>query len=130
MITQQELRQRRETAKVFENMTAQGELLLMRVAEVPKDAIEVTERPNGLLTVGHSESGHHHVIVGDARFFTTKDPNICYLKIEGEAYLEHLKSDKEGPPHWTQTPATPGVFEVRKQKEGTGTTGLWRQVAD
>lgn len=67
----------------------QGELYVGPVTEIPEEAqIAEAERVDGLLIVGHSETGHHHVVeAADARLIETADPLVCYLVAEG-AYAD------------------------------------------
>jgi hypothetical protein len=111
--------------KTFQNQAAQGELFFFRVVALPKDVQEIQSQ-NGKHVVGHSETGHHHTIhESQAFFYGTKDPNVCYLKIDGEyADLVHERSFDT---HETLRIPT-GIFEVRKQQEYW--PDGWRQVQD
>ena len=66
----------------------QGELYIGPIEKLPKTDLHEVERQNGVLIVGHSETGHHHV-VGDpgAHLFETQDPLVCYLVAE-DAYAD------------------------------------------
>ena len=47
--------------KSFNKTAAQGEVDIIRVASLPPDAKRI-DPANGVYIVGHSETGHHHVI--------------------------------------------------------------------
>ena len=110
--------------KTVKNQSRQGELCFTKIAKLPEGLTEV-QRVNGRFIVGHSETGHHHYIDSiNAKFYESPNPNICYLKIDGEAYLEHAR---EFETHETQA-FLPGIYQVDKQVENT--PDGWRQVQD
>ena len=47
--------------KTFKNITAQGELHIVRIKGLPQD-IPALPAIDGRVVVGHSETGHHHVM--------------------------------------------------------------------
>lgn len=47
--------------KIFKNTAAQGEVDIFRVKHLPTDA-KLIEPVDGKYIVGHSETGHHHVL--------------------------------------------------------------------
>ncbi len=78
----------------------QGEIYVGPVERLPQDGLCETARVNGALVVGHSESGHHHVVWDrDVRLLETKDPFVCYLVAEG-AYAD-LVHEREYDTHAT-----------------------------
>lgn len=108
---------------------AQGDVLFRRVASVPKDAAE--QKSKGPVVVAHSETGHHHTIErAEAKLFTTADPFVCFLRLEGPfADVVHQR------PHDThETLRLMGdesggaCFEVRRQREHAPEG--WRMVQD
>lgn len=117
--------------KTFNNICAQGDVLMRRVKSIPKTALPVTH-VNGEVIVTHSETGHHHVMVLDqetetpaVEMFSAKDnPLIAWLKVNRPTALEHRR------PHDTHEPIMfePGIYEVRRQREYTPEG--WRQVQD
>lgn len=112
--------------KQFNMRAAQGELYFRKVKSLPEDVKEIKPNKDGHYIVGHSETGHHHLMEAvQARFYGTNDPLVCYLKIDGEfAHLIHNRSfDK----HDTIT-FSKGVYEVRHQREYTPEG--WRRVED
>jgi hypothetical protein len=96
---------------------AQGELTITRIKSLPKQAKLVTDPKkfaNGAPIVGHSETGHHHVMRGEGvQFFETSDPLVCYLQISTESALTHLRDYDT---HGTQN-FPPGVYHVSKARE-------------
>lgn len=117
--------------KTFDQVCAQGDVLFRRVESIPIDA-KPADAVDGQITVTHSETGHHHVMVLDKRrgkpaveMFTSADnPLIAWLKVNRPTKLEHLRS------HDTHEPIMfgVGVYEVRRQREHTPEG--WRQVQD
>lgn len=114
--------------KRIERMGAQGEIVFRRVGRVP-EGFSRKER-SGEIVVGHSETGHHHVVREDGVVeYVGADPLICYLSLEGaeSAEVTHLRSFD------THESLCLGggigaVWEVRRQREWTP-EGL-RRAAD
>jgi len=107
----------------FKDCAAQGELLIRRIKELPKD---LTEQKADNHIVGHSETGHHHTInQAGVRFYESDNPTLCYLAVDSEfADLVHNRSFDTH-----QTLRIPhGIFEIRRQQEYTPEG--WRQVID
>jgi hypothetical protein len=103
-------------------MAAQGDVLFRCIRALPAGAIEIrfAER----LVVAHSETGHHHHAVGEeVHLFekATRDPLVCYLRIDGD--FADIVHDRSFHTHETLRLA-PGIWEVRRQREWTGST-LW-----
>jgi len=110
--------------KTFVNQCAQGDVLFRRVDKIPEDAI--VKKFDGPTIVAHSENGGHHQFpkcIG-LDFFETPNPLVCYLRIEGEVALDHMR------PTDTHESIlfTPGIYEMRRQREYTPEG--WRRVAD
>ncbi len=81
--------------KAFKTSAAQGEVDICRVAQLPIDAKKI-EPVNGKYIVGHSETGHHHVL--EARpglevYEGTENGMKCLyaLLTEDGAELTHLR---------------------------------------
>jgi hypothetical protein len=99
-------------------MAAQGDVLFRRVDRIPNDARE--QLRDGPLVVAHSETGHHHTIESPAaRLFTTANPLVCYLRLEGTfADVMHLRSyDTHETLRLLGDEHGPTCFEVRRQRE-------------
>lgn len=113
--------------KKIERQGAQGDVMFVRVAEIPDGA---TERPAGRIVVAHSETGHHHTIDDTGVVhYTTKDPLVCYLQLAGigECRVIHHR------PHDTHETLGLGgglgaVWKVIRQREYTPEG--WRRVED
>jgi len=107
---------------------AQGDVMLIPVAELPATGHSPAKTEHGAFIVTHSETGHHHVVMerpGVQMFQDTMDLFRSWLVVEGQpADLEHLRS--------TDTHETirlePGVWEIRRQREYSPEG--WRRAAD
>ena len=110
--------------KTFVNQCAQGDVLFRRVDKIPEGA--VVKKFDGPTIVAHSENGGHHQFANciGLEFFEMADPLVCYLKIEGEVALDHMRP--------TDTHESimfkPGIYEMRRQREYTPEG--WRRVED
>lgn len=117
--------------KIVQKMGAQGDVLFRRVKSIPKGAN--LQKRKGPLVVAHSETGHHHVIESpDVKLYTTADPMICYLRLEGVAHADVVHQRPHDTHETLRLSGTGGrggaCFEVRRQREWTPEG--WRQVAD
>lgn len=107
---------------------AQGDVMLIPVANLPAQGHSLVKAEDGAFIVTHSETGHHHIVMErpSVRMFQdTVDLFRSWLVIEGEpAALEHLRP--------TETHETvmlePGVYEVRRQREYS--PAGWQRAAD
>lgn len=100
--------------KTFENICAQGDVLIRRVETIPGNATRVAPE-GGRLIVTHSETGHHHVMEAD-RVEMFQDPDnflIAWIKVNRPAKLEHMR------PHDTHEAIKfgKGIYEIRRQRE-------------
>lgn len=89
------------------NFGRHGEVILKPIKEIPIGA-KLIESKNSVI-VGHSESGHHHVLTaerGAAIGFYEIDGKV-YLDLPAKATLEHQKTIER---HETQV-FTPGKYE-------------------
>lgn len=117
--------------KTFEKIAAQGEIKIIRLsddAEMMGDPL--APEADGLV-IGHSETGHHHVIDREAaRAFVApvapEGMRIMRLIVEKPTELRHLRS------HDTHAPIglSPGKYEVRIGREFDPYADLARRVAD
>ena len=115
--------------KTFQNCAAQGDVLFIRIKDIPQNVTE--EKPeNGSLIVTHSETGHHHVMSPKgARLFRLNSEEsgagmISYLQIVEPTELKHCR------PYQTHESImfAQGNYEVRRQREYTPEG--WRRVED
>lgn len=115
--------------KTFHGMAAQGDLLLIRIGALPADLAEVAPQ-DGVVVVGHSETGHHHVIdAGAATMYEHAKPLPdaileCFVVIGKETELRHLR----GFDTHEALQLDPGIYRVRRQREHTPEG--WRQAQD
>lgn len=103
-----------------------GEMLLVPVAELPKDVEQIFEGTQYI--VAHSETGHHHVAVGDVTIFRPlgADTTDIYLRANKDSMLEHRKVfDK----HETKT-IQQGLYLCRPKSEYDPFAKLIKQVRD
>lgn len=117
--------------KTFENVCAQGDVMLRKVDAIPSDAKEVVAE-NGRIVVTHSETGHDHVMVLDRKrsktpsvqMYSGDNPLVAWIKVNRPTALEHLR------PHDTHEPIMfgVGIYEVRRQREYSPEG--WRRVQD
>lgn len=111
--------------RTFAKAAAQGDLYIVRIDAIPANAIAVPPE-NGRNVVGHSETGHHHVM--DAATTTLyrlpEELYECFLVVSAPTALEHLR------PYDTHEPILhqPGIYRVRHQREYVPEG--WRRAAD
>lgn len=114
--------------KTFTNQAAQGDLLLIRVDLLPEGAVLNDPDPSGHHIVGHSETGHHHVIDADrvTMYRLPEDLYECFLVVRDPAELKHQR------PHDTHETilVPPGTYQVRRQRERAYTPEGWRRAQD
>lgn len=121
--------------KSFNKVAAQGELMIRKIADVPSKKLPIgytaLAAENGNLIVGHSETGHHHVIDADCAEIGVKEKTsagmrILYAIVRDETKVEHLR------PYDTHEPIalTPGDYEIRIGREYDQFAELIRQQAD
>ena len=99
-----------------------GENLLIPIEEMPEGKKFKT------YIVGHSETGHHHVLEGETAFevFTDKDKQELYLRLFEPAKLVHKKAQDA---HRTlNVPA--GTFKVIRKQEYDPWEQVMREVWD
>lgn len=121
--------------KSFKIRGAQGEVNMRRIAEIPagiKASLVPVTPENGLLIVGHSESGHHHGFRSDGGIALMErienvpaGMKILYAIIENPTeMLQDCTS-----PHET-VGFDPGIYEFRISREFNPFTEEARRVAD
>lgn len=111
--------------KNFRRIAAQGDLMLIQIALLPK-GIEEVFAVNGRHTLAHSETGHDHIVMErpTVRLFKAMDElramldgkPAAYLVVEDEpAELKHLRDFDTH----ESIAVPPGTYEVRRQREYT-----------
>lgn len=113
-----------------------GELALILVDAIPEEiaSTEPQSRESGRLVVGHSETGHCHVIERpDVQMWN--DPNDglqAWLRVRGAKGVDEaaeLKHEKVGKDRHESCWLPPGDYKIRRQREGHSPE-VYRQVAD
>ena len=96
-----------------ERMIRHGEMLLMPIEALPSDVEQIFEGKEYI--VAHSESGHHHVAVGDVTVFRPLggDTADLYLRANKDSVLEHRKTFDR---HETKT-IQQGLYLCRPKSE-------------
>ena len=116
---------KKRTAKknLIQKCAAQGDVLFIRVADVPGDAKPAIKSTSHI--VAHSETGHHHVARGEALMLHGHaDPMICFLSSASDIEIVHERSFDT---HATICLAG-GVWKVQRQREAAPEG--WRRVED
>lgn len=100
-----------------------GEIMLVPVETIPQGT--VTEHTNFI--IGHSETGHHHVLESKVKFQVTEDEkNELYLRLFEPAKLVHKKATDK---HRTLTiPA--GIYKRFMDTEYSPFDGIIHRVKD
>lgn len=116
--------------KTFMKTAAQGEISIRRIDRMP-DNVTVLKPENGKFIIGHSETGHHHVMTLDRKqaFEATKAPEgmrILYANLEAAGELIHERG------HDTHETISfePGIYEFRLGREFDPYAELARAVQD
>lgn len=111
--------------KTVKKMAAQGDVMFIRVNDVPKN-LELAKDENGKFIVAHSETGHNHVIDSrNAQMLIDKTNGfVAYIKVSKPTEVEHQHSFDT---HESLL-LTPGDYVVRRQREYVAEG--FRKVAD
>ena len=103
--------------KTFTKSCDQGELYFVKLpnnTKIPKNAIRVAPE-NGRLIIGHSETGHHHVMTAErCELYTLPDDIMrCLLVVNDPDAIEHLRDyDKH-----ESIAFEPGIYSVINLRE-------------
>jgi hypothetical protein len=112
--------------KTFKHSAAQGDLLIMRIDQVPEGA-KVNESEDRAV-VAHSETGHNHVIEfdnpQDVGFFFGEDPFTSYIDVRKPSVLKHHRDFDTH--EALQIPQ--GTYVIKRQREWT--VEGWKAVLD
>jgi hypothetical protein len=116
--------------KTFSKKAAQGEISISKIARLPTGVRAMTAE-NGQFVIGHSESGHNHVLtLGKAKVFESTDApagmRILYAILEEPNALIHERSFDTHEP--ISLPA--GVYEFRVGREFDPYAELARRQVD
>ena len=105
--------------KTFTKIAAQGELTFIRLPDdtpIPANAQRVA--PEGkYVIVGHSETGHHHVMLAERTdlYKLPDDLMRCIIDVKDPDALTHQREFDQHEP----ISFAPGKYEVRRQREYT-----------
>lgn len=121
--------------KTFKINAAQGDLTIRRLGDNGNGGLPAGYTAmiaeDGKFIVGHSETGHHHVIDAHGAEVGVMDKppegmRILYAILREPAVLEHLR------PHDTHEPIAlePGIYEIRGGREFDPYAELARQSQD
>lgn len=120
--------------KTFKTIAAQGEITIRRIGaktrNLPKGFTAILPE-NGRYIIGHSETGHSHVIdaIGATVGVLDKPPEgmrILHLILKNPHSLEHLRNYETHAPIMLE----PGQYEVRIAREYDPYAELARTSAD
>jgi hypothetical protein len=109
--------------KRVKKMAVQGDVLFVRVDKLPRGLRKTENR-----VVAHSESGHHHVAVGDSCvLLETSNPLRAFLDSGGKVVdIIHQRSFDTHEP----LRLSPGLWEIHRQAEPGAAPSSWVQVSD
>lgn len=116
--------------KTFIKTAAQGEISITKVDVLPK-GLKTIDESGSKFIVGHSETGHHHVMTMErAKFFEAPDQptgmRVLFALLEAPNALEHLRDFDT---HETIAFAT-GIYEFRTGREFDPYAEIARKQAD
>lgn len=110
------------------NPVAQGELLIQKVDALPR-GLEAIKTEYGRFIIGHSETGHHHVVHeqrGVECYANDNDPLSLYLVVNNpkeECFLKHERDFDTHKPFFFGD----GIYRIRRQIE-SGPEGFVRAL--
>lgn len=106
------------------NLHRHGEVILVQ-RTLPKNAKQLEQTKSFI--VGHSESGHHHILTATSPFKVYELEGKTYLELSTKAKLKHQKAGQET--HGTQI-ITPGIYERIIKKSYSYGEKIMRRVQD
>jgi len=101
----------------------QGDVLIVRVNEIPREAPERKPEAGRVVLAYGEVTGHAHAFYGGVRWFAPNDQGVGYIEVEGEepALLKHEEH--------TAIPVPPGKYRYTRQREYVAPE-IQRAVAD
>lgn len=116
--------------KVFSEVAAQGEIGIRRIAKLP-DGLVPVKAESGVYVIGHSETGHHHVMTMErAKVFESptapEGMRVLYAILDEPKELTH---QRDFDTHETIS-FQPGIYEFRSGREFDHYEALARKQAD
>lgn len=111
--------------KRFNQFGAQGELYITRIEKLP-EGVQPVLQSDGDLIIGHSETGHHHVMNAERTTLYRLPEEIyeCFVVVTENDELRHLRSF-DTHESWM---FEPGVYEIQRAREYIPEG--WRPSAD
>mgnify|MGYP001596597111 CR=1 FL=1 len=100
-----------------------GEIVLVPIAELPKNAVQ--KFVGDKYIVGHSETGHHHVLTAPKLEVYEVD-DIAYLNVLKIGELEHQKTFEK---HETKV-INPGIYKIQGKRQFDYFQGMITKVRD
>jgi hypothetical protein len=99
-----------------------GENVMVPINKLPEgDVKEFT-----VAIIGHSETGHHHVLTSKQPFKVLEVDDRMYVETMFDALLTHKKTQDK---HDTLT-IKPGIWEIKHKKEYNPLTKVLQRVFD
>lgn len=99
-----------------------GENVLVRVNKLPEGEIKEFKA----VVVGHSESGHNHILTSERPMRVVEVDDRMYVEVMLDALLTHKKTHDK---HDTLT-VTPGIWEIKHKTEYNPITKVLSRVFD
>lgn len=99
-----------------------GECVLIPVSKTPKGNVEKAKK----YIVGHSETGHHHILKSAVDFDIIMDKLEVYLLLNSEADLVHEKSVNRH----KDIKVKPGIYKIGHKTEYNPFTKAIERVWD
>lgn len=120
--------------KTFKKIAAQGEITIIRISRVKKDGVHAgvpLQAENGRFVIGHSETGHHHVIDAKGASVTVLEEapegmRVLRAILENPTALVHLRDYDTHEPIVLE----PGEYEFRIGREYDPYAEIARRQAD
>lgn len=107
-------------------MSPDGTMMLTLMKNLPKELGTIVKPFDGKLIVGHSETGHHHVVDADCATLRRVDEFTAYLDVKKPTELIHERSYDTHPSIALQ----PGIYEFRTGREFDPFEDVIRASAD
>jgi hypothetical protein len=99
-----------------------GENVLVAIEKLPEGKAHEFKT----IIVGHSETGHHHVLTSEQPMKVIEIDNRMYIETMFDALLTHKKADQK---HDTLV-VKPGIWEVKHKTEYNPVTKALSRVFD
>ena len=97
----------------FTKVAAQGELTITKLSRKPKVLGAAVGPVGSKLIVGHSETGHHHVVDAGCATLTRIDEFTAFLNVTKPTFVDHLRPHDTHPSIALQ----PGMYEFKTGRE-------------